>query len=573
MPSKKYLVSPRQYPLVITTGRILPGATVGVNYHQAFNAVGGSGGYTWAVLAQSGTNTWNIFPNGEITGTPINGFEVDNFTIRVTDSVGNIAIGQFSISVSPNPAAGVVFHPGHVYAPAPPASTSLVGWSGALCPNRTAVQNEINALPDQIRVLQLRLSWSLLEDTQGVYDGFNRGGVANGGGSATSPEAGGFTYVSDILTMCKNKMLERQSRSISVANSYLGLRITLEPDGGSDPGGAVSNTHRLMPAYVKSLANDPVSGVPPVWDSSVNAGHGLTTNGWVGLWYSKNIANALIAMEAAYFDHFDSDPNFEMMTLCRGETDPSISYQYSPGWVSNSWFSTNWRNAWITMLNGVAPHAHKTPLHVMANWIGGYDSVNAQMYFVPLLDAMKTQAQAGHPICVGAPDCYSYRTSGAAGSVWVHQNDFLMSYNGYISTDGGVTWTQTAHNYAVENLFGILQECQDPECGGKENPRPQGTAVYLPGGWVPGATTSAIYNNCVYEGQHYVTWWFKEYVVDGTIKQLYWDNTQASFTGETQGHFALDIKGFVTGTGPGAPTPTPLGPPLNQTNPVGWTRG
>ena len=562
---RKYLVSPRQYPLVITTGRILPGATVGVNYHQAFNAVGGSGVYTWAVLAQSGTNTWNIFPNGEITGTPINGTEVDNFTIQVTDSVGNIAIGQFSIAIAGSGVSQIKFHPGHQLAQenTGPGSIYSLTYNSNRDPNRAQLSALIetpgnSVLPDQIRAIALNLTWKMMEsDTQGVYDGFNRGGVGAGGGTGTVSEAAGFTYINDILKMCRNKMVERQSRGISVANSFLGISITPDQEGGGDPGNTSAGGVK-MPSYVKGITNC-------VWN---------TGSGWAPRYCLSAAQNPIIARDAAYMAHFDNDPNFEMYCVCRGGTDPG-----SLNVTEANYSNTKWQQMWINMVNGVAPSSTKTLMRVSADWLNGWDGANSQMYFVPLLEAMKAKAALGHPIAAGGPDCFSVRTNALGGS-WTYVREFEQVLHGYSSTDGGTTWTQNAHNYYADNLFAIILDCQDPEMGQKENTGgspPNGNPVYANGGaWQTGQSTASVFTSCINEGAHYIEWWPKQYVLDGTKTQLMWQNSTASHTGETStpGHFALDVWGLLTGdTAHGAPAVKPLGPPLNQTNPVGFTRG
>jgi hypothetical protein len=86
-------------PLLITTSSPLPSGTVGVNYAQELTATGGSGQYTWTVIA--GALPPGLALNsaaGQISGTPTTAGAA-SFTILVTDSNKVTATAPFTLNV------------------------------------------------------------------------------------------------------------------------------------------------------------------------------------------------------------------------------------------------------------------------------------------------------------------------------------------------------------------------------------------------------------------------------------------------------------------------------------------
>jgi hypothetical protein len=89
-----------QQPLSITTN-LFPSATVGQNYpEQALVATGGLSPYIWTLDSGSMPPGIVYSPSGGIGGVPTT-FDLFSFTMKVTDSAGNIATKQFTINVSP----------------------------------------------------------------------------------------------------------------------------------------------------------------------------------------------------------------------------------------------------------------------------------------------------------------------------------------------------------------------------------------------------------------------------------------------------------------------------------------
>jgi hypothetical protein len=107
-------------PLTITSPLQLPVGDIGVAYSQTLAAIGGTGGYTWALTAGALPAGLMIASTGAITGTPTMA-QTASFTATVTDSSGKTAAGAFSLTVN-DPAVpsiitssplpdGVVNHP------------------------------------------------------------------------------------------------------------------------------------------------------------------------------------------------------------------------------------------------------------------------------------------------------------------------------------------------------------------------------------------------------------------------------------------------------------------------------
>ena len=99
------------YPTLTITPPALSIGVVNVNYASpAFTAAGGSGtGYTFAIASGSAAPLTIGSASGIISGTPTTAATL-HFTVKVTDSVGNVATtGQLSITI--NPAITVAFSP------------------------------------------------------------------------------------------------------------------------------------------------------------------------------------------------------------------------------------------------------------------------------------------------------------------------------------------------------------------------------------------------------------------------------------------------------------------------------
>jgi hypothetical protein len=86
-------------PLQITTVAPLFTGTVGVGYSQSFSAVGGKPPYTWSAIGDTGGLTLDV-STGVLRGAPQTPGTFA-FTVRVADSAGALASGNFSVVVMP----------------------------------------------------------------------------------------------------------------------------------------------------------------------------------------------------------------------------------------------------------------------------------------------------------------------------------------------------------------------------------------------------------------------------------------------------------------------------------------
>ena len=103
--STQYIVNiaaPIPPPLFVATSSPLPSGTVGVSYVYPFGATGGTGSYTWRLLGGSTPPGLSISGTGFISGTPTTPGQF-GFTVQVTDSSGQTAAKDFSMSVVPAP--------------------------------------------------------------------------------------------------------------------------------------------------------------------------------------------------------------------------------------------------------------------------------------------------------------------------------------------------------------------------------------------------------------------------------------------------------------------------------------
>jgi hypothetical protein len=91
-------VTPSRPPQITTTS--LPGGAVGQAYNRTLQATGGIGTLAWSVSAGSLPGGLTLSSTGTILGTPA-GTGTSNFTVRVTDSVGQPDTQPLSITVSP----------------------------------------------------------------------------------------------------------------------------------------------------------------------------------------------------------------------------------------------------------------------------------------------------------------------------------------------------------------------------------------------------------------------------------------------------------------------------------------
>ena len=95
-------INPSSPPQITTTS--LPGGTVGQAYIQRVQASGGIGTLAWSVSAGSLPVSLILDPSGPtggtISGTPSSG-GTSNFTVRVTDSLGQTDTQNLSITVTP----------------------------------------------------------------------------------------------------------------------------------------------------------------------------------------------------------------------------------------------------------------------------------------------------------------------------------------------------------------------------------------------------------------------------------------------------------------------------------------
>jgi len=92
-----FSVGSGQVPLTLTTTSMASG-TVGQAYFQQVSATGGSGAYTWSVVAGALPGGLALTTSGAVSGTP-SGAGAFTFSIQVSDAAGNIASQQLSLSV------------------------------------------------------------------------------------------------------------------------------------------------------------------------------------------------------------------------------------------------------------------------------------------------------------------------------------------------------------------------------------------------------------------------------------------------------------------------------------------
>jgi len=86
-------------PLNITTGNTLPYGNVGTSYSQTLTATGGSGSYTWAVVAGTFLPPGlTLSSTGVLSGTPTSS-GIYYFYVAVTDSNNNVNWKQFNVSI------------------------------------------------------------------------------------------------------------------------------------------------------------------------------------------------------------------------------------------------------------------------------------------------------------------------------------------------------------------------------------------------------------------------------------------------------------------------------------------
>jgi len=86
--------------LTITTPPTLPGATVGVPYADALQALGGTAPYTWIHPSGSVPAGLSVTSNGTVTGIPTAAGS-STFTVQVSDSAGHQASEQLTMTVAP----------------------------------------------------------------------------------------------------------------------------------------------------------------------------------------------------------------------------------------------------------------------------------------------------------------------------------------------------------------------------------------------------------------------------------------------------------------------------------------
>jgi hypothetical protein len=122
-----YTISISSGKLTITTTSALPNAIEGNSYTELLTATGGVPPYTWALASDLGsTNTWTVSSSGDVSGTPTH-VESDTLSIKVTDSVGNVA-GPQSFSIAVQSSNGL---------PSAPANLQLINQGG---PNNADAQ-------------------------------------------------------------------------------------------------------------------------------------------------------------------------------------------------------------------------------------------------------------------------------------------------------------------------------------------------------------------------------------------------------------------------------------------------
>ena len=87
--------------IAIRNQPVLPPARENAEYSTSFLATGGSGGYTFRI--ESGALPVGLALTGELLhGTPVSASVAPHtFALRVTDSLGNTAVKDFRLPVTP----------------------------------------------------------------------------------------------------------------------------------------------------------------------------------------------------------------------------------------------------------------------------------------------------------------------------------------------------------------------------------------------------------------------------------------------------------------------------------------
>ncbi len=91
------------YPPLLVTSTALPNGVEGTAYSATLAAVGGSGsGYTWAVTSGTALSAvgLTLTSSGTITGTPNSTENFAPLTVQVTDSAGNTATANLTLTVT-----------------------------------------------------------------------------------------------------------------------------------------------------------------------------------------------------------------------------------------------------------------------------------------------------------------------------------------------------------------------------------------------------------------------------------------------------------------------------------------
>ena len=89
----------------VTSSCPLPPATIGLPYTQTVSAAGGAVPYTWSLAAGTLPGGLSLSMAGMITGTP-GATGTSNFTLRVTDALGQAGLKECSLTVSPSSGGG-----------------------------------------------------------------------------------------------------------------------------------------------------------------------------------------------------------------------------------------------------------------------------------------------------------------------------------------------------------------------------------------------------------------------------------------------------------------------------------
>lgn len=105
MPARRVIVSPQGLGLAITTSS-LPNAVQSNAYSFQLTAAGGTGLVTWALVSQTGTNTWSVSTSGLLTATP-GTVELDNLVVACVDSLLNHVSRHLSVQVGIPPVAAI----------------------------------------------------------------------------------------------------------------------------------------------------------------------------------------------------------------------------------------------------------------------------------------------------------------------------------------------------------------------------------------------------------------------------------------------------------------------------------